>query len=53
MYVVSGKPENMRPVRLYFDEQTGLLTRVLRHTEVPLGSRPCGWITPIIGMSTE
>ena len=37
MYVVSGKPENMRPVRLYFDQQTGLLTRVLRYTEVPLG----------------
>jgi hypothetical protein len=40
MYVVSGKPENMRHVRLYFDEQTGLLTRVLRYTEVPLGFTP-------------
>ena len=40
MYVVSGKPENMRPVRLYFDEQTGLLTRVLRYTEIPLGLTP-------------
>ena len=40
MYVVSGKPENMRHMRLYFDEQTGLLTRVLRYTEVPLGFTP-------------
>jgi photosynthetic reaction center cytochrome c subunit len=40
MYVVSGKPEGMRDVRLYFDEQTGFLTRVLRYTEVPLGFTP-------------
>jgi len=40
MYVVSGKPENMKPVRLYFDVQTGLLTRVLRYTEVALGFTP-------------
>ncbi len=40
MYVVSGKPENMRPARLYFDEQTGLLARVLRYIEVPLGFTP-------------
>jgi outer membrane lipoprotein-sorting protein len=40
MYVVSGKPENMKPVRLYFDAQTGLLTRVLRYTEVALGFTP-------------
>jgi photosynthetic reaction center cytochrome c subunit len=40
MYVVSGKPENMRSVRLYFDEQTGLLMRYLRYTEVPLGFTP-------------
>lgn len=40
MYVVSGKPANLRQVRLYFDEQTGLLTRVLRFAEVPLGFTP-------------
>jgi len=40
MYVVSGKPENMKPVRLYFDAQTGLLTRFLRYTEVALGFTP-------------
>jgi photosynthetic reaction center cytochrome c subunit len=40
MYVVSGKPENMRPMRLYFDKQSGLLTRVVRYTEVPLGFSP-------------
>ena len=40
MYVLSGKPENMRPVRLYFDPRTGLLARVLRYTEVALGFTP-------------
>ena len=40
MYVVAGKSENLRQVRLYFDEQTGLLMRVLRYTEVPLGFTP-------------
>ena len=40
MFVLSGKPENMRPVRLYFDAQTGLLTRALRYTEVALGFTP-------------
>ena len=40
MYVVSGKPKDMKDVRLYFDTQTGLLTRVLRYTEVPLGFSP-------------
>jgi hypothetical protein len=40
MYVVLGKPEGMRRVRLYFDEQSGLLTRVVRYSEVPLGFSP-------------
>jgi hypothetical protein len=40
MYVVSGKPETMKPMRLYFDQQTGLLARVLRYSEVPLGFTP-------------
>jgi Photosynthetic reaction centre cytochrome C subunit len=40
MYVVSGTPEGLREVRLYFDEQTGLLTRVLRYIDVPLGFTP-------------
>jgi outer membrane lipoprotein-sorting protein len=37
MYVVSGKPENMKAIRLYFDKQTGLLTRMIRYNEVPVG----------------
>lgn len=40
MFVILGKPGNMRPVRFYFDQQTGLLTRVLRYAEVPLGFTP-------------
>jgi hypothetical protein len=40
MYVVSGTPDGLREMRLYFDEQTGLLTRVLRYIEVPLGFTP-------------
>jgi hypothetical protein len=40
MYLVSGTPDGLREMRLYFDEQTGLLTRVLRYIEVPLGFTP-------------
>ena len=40
MYVVAGKPDNLRRVRMYFDEQSGLLTRLVRYNEVPLGFTP-------------
>jgi len=40
VYVLTGEPDNLPPEQLYFDEQTGLLVRVLRYTETPLGLNP-------------
>jgi photosynthetic reaction center cytochrome c subunit len=40
VYVLTGIPENLPPEQLYFDEQSGLLVRVLRFTETPLGLNP-------------
>jgi photosynthetic reaction center cytochrome c subunit len=40
-YVVNGRgPNTPAQVRLYFDEQTGLLTRVIRYNEAGLGLMP-------------
>ena len=39
-YILTGIPENLPPEQLYFDEQSGLLVRVLRYTETPLGLNP-------------
>jgi photosynthetic reaction center cytochrome c subunit len=38
--VVVGRKKGQAPVKLYFDPQSGLLTRVLRYTETPLGRLP-------------
>jgi photosynthetic reaction center cytochrome c subunit len=38
--VLTATPENLPPVQLYFDEQSGLLVRVLRYAETPLGLNP-------------
>jgi len=35
-----GQTEGQPPVRLYFDAQTGLLVRLIRYTETPLGRLP-------------
>jgi hypothetical protein len=32
--------EGQPPVRLFFDEQTGLLVRMIRYAETPLGRNP-------------
>lgn len=40
VYVLTGTSENLPPAQLYFDEQSGLLQRVLRYTETPLGLNP-------------
>lgn len=40
MYVVLGLRDNQPPVQLYFDEESGLLVRVLRYAETPLGRNP-------------
>ncbi len=39
-YVVVGEREGKPPVRLYFDEQTGLLVRMLRFGDTALGLLP-------------
>jgi photosynthetic reaction center cytochrome c subunit len=40
VYVLTGTAENLPPEQLYFDEQSGLLVRVLRYTETPVGINP-------------
>jgi photosynthetic reaction center cytochrome c subunit len=39
-YIVLGMRDNQPPVQLYFDEESGLLVRVLRYAETPLGRNP-------------
>jgi hypothetical protein len=39
-YVVVGRREGKPPIRLYFDEQTGLLVRLVRFGETALGRLP-------------
>ncbi|HLW85962.1 MAG TPA: c-type cytochrome [Candidatus Sulfotelmatobacter sp.] len=39
-YVVVGLREGKPPLRLYFDQQSGLLLRLVRFAETPLGSLP-------------
>ena len=40
VYLVVGKSEDKPPVRLYFDAESGLLLRMIRYTETPLGRNP-------------
>jgi photosynthetic reaction center cytochrome c subunit len=39
-YVVIGRREGKPPLRLYFDAQSGLLVRLVRYGETPLGRMP-------------
>jgi len=39
-YVLAGVRENLPTVQLFFDQQSGLLMRVLRFVETPLGCYP-------------
>jgi outer membrane lipoprotein-sorting protein len=39
-YAVVGVNPGQPPVRLYFDEQSGLLVRLVRYEETPLGRNP-------------
>ena len=39
-YIVEGKREGKTPIRLYFDEQSGLLVRLVRFGETALGLLP-------------
>jgi photosynthetic reaction center cytochrome c subunit len=39
-YVILGTREGQLPVKFYFDEQSGLLVRLVRYAESPLGRNP-------------
>lgn len=39
-YLVVGRSENQPPLRLYFDQLSGLLLRMVRYAETPLGRNP-------------
>jgi hypothetical protein len=39
-YVLAGTPGNLPSAELFFDQQSGLLVRVLRFEETPLGRNP-------------
>jgi photosynthetic reaction center cytochrome c subunit len=39
-YLVLGRNEGQPPLRLYFDQQTGLLLRLVRYAETALGRNP-------------
>jgi outer membrane lipoprotein-sorting protein len=40
VYVVTGRREQKPPVTLYLDQESGLLLRVLRYEETPVGRNP-------------
>ena len=40
VYVVTGSREHQPPVRLYLDQESGLLLRLLRYDETPVGRNP-------------
>jgi hypothetical protein len=39
-YLVAGRTEGQPPLRLYLDKESGLLLRLLRYAETPLGRNP-------------
>ncbi len=39
-YVAAGRTEGQPPLRLYLDKESGLLLRLVRHAETPLGRYP-------------
>jgi hypothetical protein len=39
-FLVTASDASTPPLRLYFDQQTGLLLRLIRYTETPLGRNP-------------
>src|SRR5262249_47997564 len=40
VYLVVGKRQGKPPLRLYFDQQSGLLLRMIRYTDTYLGRNP-------------
>jgi photosynthetic reaction center cytochrome c subunit len=47
-YLVVATREGQPPVKLYFDEQSGLLVRMIRYAETPPGRNPPKLTTPTI-----
>ena len=39
-WLVIGRTESLPPIRLYLDQQSGLLVRLVRYAETPLGRNP-------------
>ena len=39
-YLVVGRTEGQPPLRLYFDKESGILLRLIRYAETPLGLNP-------------
>jgi len=39
-WLVTGRTEGQPPIRLYLDQQSGLLLRLVRYAETPLGRNP-------------
>jgi photosynthetic reaction center cytochrome c subunit len=39
-FVLTAKGASLPPLRMFFDQQTGLLLRLIRYTETPLGRNP-------------
>src|SRR5229473_789121 len=39
-YIVAGQTEDQPPLRLYLDKESGLLLRLIRYAETPLGRNP-------------
>ncbi len=39
-YLIAAKGKNLPPLRVYFDQQSGLLLRQIRYAETPLGNNP-------------
>jgi hypothetical protein len=39
-FLVVGRNEGQPPLQLYFDQQSGLLVRLVRYAETPLGRNP-------------
>ncbi len=40
VYIVIGRQQDAPPVKFYFDQQSGLLLRILRYSDSPLGLNP-------------
>ena len=51
-YLVIGRNEGQPPLRLYFDQQSGLLLRLVRYAETPSAAIPRRSTTPTTATPT-